>query len=279
MRRGDIKTVLEWINANQGEDRVNAISSAERMGVSALTVASMYSHLTLVTLLLQLGADVDFRNSQGFTAITLVFSSGMLTKVSGVNDTVRLLLSWGASFFPQAGCSRESRISTAREHGAHELANLLESELGGRRCEIVNHSSRPELNGKTCVADEYLPDSNQYKVTLETKCKEVLVLGPDNLKRRDRTPQDCGYYIEFKNGRTIRHDFDSSEDCQGFVAALNRDQTQPVVTEEAEAAAERAAAELLAELGLDDSQAKVSTGSDLAKRSKKKKGGKKKKRK
>ena len=116
-------------------------------------------------------------------------------------------------------------------------------------------------------------------MTLETKSKEVLVLSPDNLKRRDRTPQDCGYYIEYKNGRTIRHDFDSNEDCQAFVAALNKEKAQPIVTEEAEARAEQAAAELLAELGLDDSQAKVSTGSDHAKRSKKKKGGKKKKRK
>ncbi|EJK54876.1 hypothetical protein THAOC_25458, partial [Thalassiosira oceanica] len=156
----------------------------------------------------------------------------------------------------------------------HKVANLLESELGGRRCEIVNLISRPELNGKTCLVDEYLPDGNQYKVTLETKCKEVLVLGPDNLKRRDRTPQDCGYYIEFKNGRAIRHDFDSSEDCQAFVKALNRDETQPVVTEESMAAAEQAAAELLAELGLDDLPNESST---KAQKSKKKKGGKKKK--
>ena len=159
----------------------------------------------------------------------------------------------------------------------------MESELGGRRCEIINISSRTELNGKTYVSDEYLPTSNQYKVTLETKSKEVLVLDPDNLKRRDRTPQDCGYYVEFKNGRTIRHDFDSSEDCQAFVAALNRDESQQVVTEEAEARAEQAAADLLAELGIDDSPLpnNVPTGDGQAKKSKKKKqkGGKKKKKK
>ena len=112
-------------------------------------------------------------------------------------------------------------------------------------------------------------------MTLETKSKEVLVLSPENLKRRDRTPQDCGYYIEFRNGRTIRHDFDSSEDCQAFVANLNRDDTQPAVTEEAEAAAERAAAELLAELGLDDSPSNVPTSDGRVKKSKKKKRGKK----
>ena len=56
----------------------------------------------------------------------------------------------------------------------------------------------------------YLPDCDQYKVTLENKSKEVLVLSNDNLKRRDRTPQDCGYYIKLKKGRTIlSHKFES----------------------------------------------------------------------
>jgi len=156
----------------------------------------------------------------------------------------------------------------------------LESEFGGRRCEIVNLSSLPELNGKTCVVDEYLPVSNQYMVTLETKVKDAMVLGPGNLKRRDRTPQNCGgYYIEFKKGLTIRHDFDSSEECQAYVAALNRGETQPVLTEEAEARAEQAAAELLAELGLNDSPDNVPTCDSQVKKSKKKKGGKKKKKK
>ncbi|EJK58238.1 hypothetical protein THAOC_21655, partial [Thalassiosira oceanica] len=191
---------------------------------------------------------------------------------------IRLLLSWGASFFPGRECSREGFISDARKHGRHELANLLESELGGRRCEIVNLSARPELNGKTCVVDEYLPACDHYKVTLETKSEDVLVLGPKNLKRRDRTPQDCGYYIEFKNGRTIRHDFDSSEECQVFVAALEKGDAQPIVTEESEAAAEQAAAELLAELGLEDSSVNVVTSGDKAKKSKKKKGGRRRRR-
>ncbi|EJK68479.1 hypothetical protein THAOC_10334, partial [Thalassiosira oceanica] len=78
-------------------------------------------------------------------------------------------------------------------------------------------------------------------------------------------------YIEFKNGRTIRHDFGSSKECQAFVAAMNRDETQPSATEEAEARAERVAAELLAELGLDDSPHEAPTGEDQAKKSKKKK--------
>ena len=50
-----------------------------------------------------------------------------------------------------------------------------------------------------------------------------------------------------------RRDFDLSEECKAFVAALNREGTEPTVTEEAEARAEEAAAELLVELDLDAS--------------------------
>ncbi|EJK45275.1 hypothetical protein THAOC_36115 [Thalassiosira oceanica] len=274
MIKGDIRSVLRWINANQAEDRANAVTDKETMGAPALSVACIGACLESMTLLLQLGANINARDCMGWTAIRRLIARSELAK-GGVSDRIRLLLSWGASFFPGDDHSREACIFDARKNCKHELANLLESELGGRRCEIFNFSSQPELNGKTCVADEYLPDSNRYKVMLETKGKEVLVLRPNNLKRRDRTPQDCGYYIEFKNGRTIRHDFDSSEDCQAFVTALNRDETQPVVTEEAEARAEQAAAELLAELGLGDSP--KNRGHVKKSKKKKKKGGKKKK--
>ena len=277
IRTGDTKLVLRWINANRAEDRVNAVTSIETLCVPLLTVACTNAYLTLMALLLQLGADVDGGDCKGYTALRFTFSSDFVS-VDSSERILRLLLGWGATFFPERGTSREACISIVEEYGRHELADLVESELGGRRCEIVNLSSRPELNGKTCVVDKYLSDSNRYKVTLETKSKEVLVLGPDNLKRRDRTPQDCGYYVEFKNGRTVRHDFDSSEDCKAFVAAQNRDETQPSVTGESEARAEQAAAELLAELGLDDSPIE-SSGGCMTKKSKKKKGGKKKKKK
>ncbi|EJK46242.1 hypothetical protein THAOC_35101 [Thalassiosira oceanica] len=153
-RRGDTKTVLKWINANQTEDRANATSSAE---------------------------------------------------------------------------------TATRKYDQHELANLLESELGGRSCEVVNLSSRPELNGKTCVTDEYL-------------------LGAETSTGQPQAPGDCRYYVEFKNGCSIRHDFDWSEECKAFVAALNSsDETPTAVTEEEETRTKQAAAELLAELGLDSS--------------------------
>ena len=273
----DINKALRWINANRREDRVNAKANAENMGMSALMVAAESNQLELVALLLQMGANINVKDTQGMTAIFFTLAHPRLS-TKYVDKVVRLLLSWGSNFYSERLSSRELCICVAKQKGAHELEKLLESELGGRRCEIISLTSRPELNGKTCVADEYLPGSNEYKVTLETIGKDVLVLSPNNLKRRDRTPQDCGYYIEFRNGRTIQHDFDSSEDCQAFVAALSRDETQPAVTEEAEARAEQAAAELLAELGLDNIPKESSSGGQV-KRSKKWKGGKKKRKK
>ncbi|EJK70684.1 hypothetical protein THAOC_07937 [Thalassiosira oceanica] len=103
-----IKTVLKWINANPTEDRVNAISRPGLMGAPALSVAAAIAYqLTLTTLLLQLGAYVDIRDSQGATAIALVVAGpdrsafvlvGQTPAATrgAVNKMAKLLLSWGA---------------------------------------------------------------------------------------------------------------------------------------------------------------------------------------
>ena len=127
------------------------------------------------------------------------------------------------------------------------------SDLGGRRCEIISvPDTRDDLVGKTCVVEEYITKSDQFKVKMEFT-NEVLLLGVDNLKRRDRTPLDPGYYVESKNNRLVRRDFKSNEECQAFIASLSADEDEvEEVDPEAEANAEQAAADLLAELGLKD---------------------------
>ena len=96
------------------------------------------------------------------------------------------------------------------------------------------------------MVEKHLPDKGRYKVVFEAS-KEAGLICPQNLKRRDRTPYDCGYYIIFKNGRTTRHEFTSKEECQAFVSSLTN--------VAADARAEQAAASLLAELNLDASAA------------------------
>ena len=134
------------------------------------------------------------------------------------------------------------------------------------------------------MVEEYIEESNQYRITMEFT-NEVLLLGADILKRRDRTPQDPGYYVECKNNRLIRRDFESNEECQAFIANLSADEDElSEVDPDKEAKAERAAADLLAELGLEDLERPSSSASKKEKQpvasgKKKKRGGKKKGRK
>ena len=148
----------------------------------------------------------------------------------------------------------------------------MKSEFGGRRCEIINLSNHQDLIGKTCVVEKYLPDKGRYKVIFEAS-KEVGLVGPENLKRRDRTPDDCGYYITYKNGWTTRHDFASKEECQAFVASLTEGNKSGDADDAvAEARAEQAAQSLLAELDIDSSAKAKSKKKRKKKKGKKKKG-------
>ena len=146
--------------------------------------------------------------------------------------------------------------------GYQEIIDLLRTELGGRRCEIIDMQNRTDLNGKTCLVDRYFSESGRYKVMLEST-KEVFGMKPKNLMRRDRTPTDCGYYIEviqegksirqgytstdecglyavkgslgfgcsMKTCQMVRYDFSSKEECQEFVKEVNEEGWDPVETE------------------------------------------------
>ena len=158
---------------------------------------------------------------------------------------------------------------------------------GARSSEHPTPAATP-LVGKTCVVEEYLEESYQYKVKMEFTNEVLLsVLGADCLKRRDRTPQDPGYYVECKNNRLIRRDFKSNEECQAFITTLGADDEEKAAVdpEKEEAKVEQAASDLLAELGLEDLEGPSSSATKKGKESvpatgkKKKRGGKKKGRK
>ncbi|EJK67147.1 hypothetical protein THAOC_11859 [Thalassiosira oceanica] len=179
----------------------------------------------------------------------------------GFLKAVRMLLSWGAEFFLHGKEINRSGPGVWNtvcyrmfSQGCVATADLVSSELGGRRCEVVSApNTRGDLVGKTCVVDVVLiKRTDQYKVTMEFT-NESLLLGADNLKRRDRTPQDPGYYVERKNNKLIRHDFKSNEECQAFIANIGAGEEEPAeVDQNAEAKTDQAAADLLAELGLGD---------------------------
>ncbi|EJK52964.1 hypothetical protein THAOC_27686 [Thalassiosira oceanica] len=230
------------------------------------------------------GADVNILSVGGDSVLT----STCFDQANHL-EAIRLLLSWGAEHIIKGELiTKERKLALRQEmssNGHVEIANIISSELGGRRCEIVSApKTRDDLVGKTCVAEEYVEISDHYRVTMEFT-NEVLRLGANKLKRRDRTPQDPGYYVECKNNRLIRRDFKSNEECRTFVASLGSDEEESSeVDPGAEAKAEQAAADLLSELGLGDLEGPSSSSAlkmekePAASGKKKKRGGKKKRR-
>ena len=79
--------------------------------------------------------------------------------------------------------SEDKFIKLALKSGNGKLANLLKSELGGRRCEIINLLNHPDLIGKTCVVEKYLPEKDRYKVVFEIS-EEVGLVGPEMIELR-----------------------------------------------------------------------------------------------
>ena len=147
-------------------------------------------------------------------------------------DLAKILLEWGAEIIlpldivhaaqEEYGQSNdwELFIGVAMKSGNTKLANLISSEFGGRRCEVINLPNHPQLNGKACVVEKYITKKDKYKIIFEGSGDAALV-GPNNLKRRDRTPLDCGYFITFKNGRMSRREFATKEECQAYVSSLD----------------------------------------------------------
>ena len=120
----------------------------------------------------------------------------------------RLLLEWGAVI---SKCAE-----LALDYGNTKLATLLKLEFGGRRREIFSESSRSYwpryLRGRKASAQQ-----KQIQSYIRSIERGIGLVGPQNLKRRDRTPNGCGYYVAYKHGRTTRREFASKEECQAFM--------------------------------------------------------------
>ena len=209
----DIEFILDWLESSNYD--VNALGSG--LGRVTLLYGSCQTHhLEFTSFLLQKGADTEIVNIVGHTALGNELFSHI--ELSG---SARLLLTWGAKI------PSKSDVSTYFKEAVHNWegwefireSSLLQSEFGGRRCELINLNQRADLMGKTCVVVKYLPRKNRYKIKMEHSDESFLV-GRDNLKRRDRTPDDPGYYINYENGQPVCYEFTSNEECQAFVRCI-----------------------------------------------------------
>jgi hypothetical protein len=268
----DISSILNWVGLPADERRLEAghpVLSQQTM----LHIAAMLGQTRVMSVLLQLGANVnalDLAENTPFHFACMKVPREHCFFPSNSLDTCKLLLEWGAEVPNKSDIVRLlSKYATEDKNdddedsfyeGYQDIINLLCTELGGRRCEIVNMQNRTDLNGKTCLVDHYSRESGRYKVILEST-KEVFSMRPKNLMRRDRTPTDCGYYIEvMQEGKSIRqgytstqerglyavksifgcsletckmvrYDFSSKEECQEFVKEVNEEGWDPVETE------------------------------------------------
>ena len=207
MRKDDVQTIIDWLGSPIDDGKLTSLAMGRR---SMLHVAATYEKKELASLLLQYGVAVNVYDSLGTTPIL----SALLQSDGLANETATLLYEWGASLqhhLPgKDGAAIDAFLQTSP---------MFQNELVKSRCEIINLNQRKDLIGQTCIVEKFIAKKNRYKVTTE-HARETFLVGRDNLKRRDRTPGDPGYYITFKDGDYKRHTFASNEECQEFVRNL-----------------------------------------------------------
>ncbi len=275
VEHNDIMSILNYVGVPADKKRLEAGHPALNQQ-KMLHLAAMSGQTKVMSVLLQLGANVnalDLADCIPFDSACIQVPRESCFFPSNALDTCKLLLQWGAEVPDKTRMIRLlSRFATEDKddkddeenfyEGYQEIIHLLRTELGGRRCEIIDMQNRTDLNGKTCLVDRYSSESGRYKVMLEST-KEVFGMKPKNLMRRDRTPTDCGYYIEvIQEGKSIRqgytstdecglyavkgclgfgcsmqtckmvrYDFSSKEECQKFVMEVSEEGWDPVETE------------------------------------------------
>jgi len=226
VKKNNTKKVMKWLGSPVDRKKLSARCS-DIINSTLVHLVVYTANSGLLSILLQYGADVNALDAKGSNPFFIV-SMQMVNYGADIN-LAKILLEWGAEISlprklrhaqTKAGLSnKDAFIQATEESGNTKLVNLISSEFGGRRCEVSNLPNHPQLNGKTCVVEKYITKKDKYKIMFEGSGNAALV-GPNNLKRRDRTPLDCGYYITFKNGRMSRREFATKEECQEYVTSL-----------------------------------------------------------
>ena len=218
VRNNDLESIIDWLGSPVDQQRLSA-KYLDHLNATLVHLAVCTANSVLLLILLQYGADVNAFDAKGFASLFLAITQDGF-------ELAKILLEWGAELtLPRSASEyglddREAFIHVTKQQGNNKLANLVSSEFGGRRCEVINLPNHPQLNGKACVVEKYITKKEKYKIIFEGSGNAALV-GPNNLKRRDRTPLDCGYYISFKNGRISRREFATKEECQAYVSSLD----------------------------------------------------------
>ena len=197
----NIAVILDWLGPHPNNPPIGPHPDSNRrlnakdpmkLQRTLLHEAVFEGHLSLISILLQFGADVDPLSASGMTPLMQACC------YPNLEAAARLLLEWGAKKDNETGTNslgtNYDLATKAKESGSKKLARLLESDFGGRRCEIVGMETRTDLNGMAAVAEKYISSKDRYIMVTE-HTEERFLVSANHLKRRDRTPNDCGWHL------------------------------------------------------------------------------------
>ena len=129
----------------------------KRRDRTLLADAQFKYKLSLMSILLQFGCDVDPISAFGTTPLMQACTRNRL------DLDARLLLEWGAGTSKGRGL-----IGKAIGCGNIGLSLLLQTELGGRRCDIMGLQNCTDLKGLMGVVEKYVLKAERYVIVLET---------------------------------------------------------------------------------------------------------------
>lgn len=222
-RMGNNRKVVDWIGLPPDRKRLEGrYGEEDDVNMSLLHLASLTDNRDLMHYVLQSGLDVNTLNKLGYTALLFKLSGQpMMFGKDSAMLTFRLLTEWGLDY--DAGPDdREWCIEGSLMKGMPELARMIKSDFGGRRCELQNMKTGG-MNGRVVLVEKLIESKQRYKIEFEDSGDKALVRA-DNLKRRDRTPLDAGYYVEFTSKGVVKHTFKTKEECQAYASQLMEQQ-------------------------------------------------------
>ena len=155
----NIKSVMKWLGSPVDKNKLNA-RDPDHVNATLVHLAVYTFNSGLLSMLLQYGADVNALNANGCNPLMLVATTNGECG-TGI-EQAKILLEWGTEIIlprtilleDKDGLSdrnRDALIQITKQSGNKKLGNLISSEFGGRRCEVINLPNHPQLNGKTCV--------------------------------------------------------------------------------------------------------------------------------
>jgi len=174
VKNNNIKRVIKWLGSPVDNKKLNARYPGH-VNATLVHLVIDAGNSDLLSILLQYGANVNALNAKGWSPLFIVAEAGF--------EQAKILLEWGAEMIlppdvaqtiqvqeengTESMSNKDAFIYITKKSGNNKLANLVLSEFGGRRCEVINLPNHPQLNGKTCVVEKYIAKKDKYKIIFE----------------------------------------------------------------------------------------------------------------